>query len=101
LRDYFAKHSIYDNRLFQHQYQMHRPLFLQIIESICAHDPYFVQKIYACSVTGLSSIKKCTNVLCMLAYGQVVDACNEYCRIREAHHMNVSSIFVSVVKEVF
>jgi hypothetical protein len=42
LRDYFAEHPIYDNFLFQHQYQMHCPLFLQIIESMCAHDPYFV-----------------------------------------------------------
>jgi hypothetical protein len=62
---------------------MCHPLCLQIMESICAHDPYFIQKKDVCDVLGLSSIQKCTSVLHMLAYNQVVDACNEYCRIGE------------------
>jgi hypothetical protein len=48
------------------------------MESICAHDPYFVQKIYVCDVSGLNLIKKCMSVLHMLAYDQVVNACDEY-----------------------
>jgi hypothetical protein len=51
------------------------------MENICAHDPYFIQKRYACDVLSLSSIQKCTSVLHMFAYGQIVDACDEYYRI--------------------
>jgi hypothetical protein len=46
------------------------------MESICVHDPYFVEKRDVCDVLGLSSIKKCTSVLYMLAYNQVVNACD-------------------------
>jgi hypothetical protein len=51
------------------------------MERICAHEPYFVQKRDACDIIGLSLIQKCTSVLCMLTYNQVVDACDEYYRI--------------------
>ncbi len=76
LCDYFAKHLVYDDHLFRHQYQMHHPLFLRIMEGIFVHDPYFVKKIDACDVLGLNLIQKCTSVLDMLAYNQVVDACD-------------------------
>jgi hypothetical protein len=36
----------------------------------------------------------------MLAYGQVVDACNKYYKLEKTHHMNVSSVFVKAIKEV-
>ncbi len=101
LRDYFTKHLIYDDDLFQHQYQMHRPLFLQITKNICAHDPYFVQKRYACDVLGLSSIKKCTNVLCMLALVKLLMHAMNIAGLKKAHHMNVSSVFLRAIREVF
>jgi hypothetical protein len=81
LHDYFVKHLIYGEQLFWHWYQMRHPLFLRIVENICAHDPYFIQKRDACDVLGLSLVQKCTSVLHMLAYSKVVDACDEYCRI--------------------
>ncbi len=61
----------------------------------------FVQKINACGVVGLSSIQKCTCAMCMLAYGQVVDAYNEYCRIGESSTLECLWCFVRKIKEVF
>jgi hypothetical protein len=58
-------------------------LFCKIMQDVCAYDFYFLEKSNACGVISLSSIQKCTNTMIMLAYGLVVNACNEYCRIRE------------------
>jgi hypothetical protein len=68
---------------------------------ICAHDNYFVQKRNAYGVIGLSSIQKCTCAMRMFAYGQVIDACNEYCKIRENTTFKCLRHFVKAIKEVF
>jgi hypothetical protein len=71
------------------------------MDNIYAHDNYFIQKIYACGVVGLSSIQKCTCAMHMLAYGQVVATCDEYCRIRESTTFECLWHFVRVIREVF
>ncbi len=101
VRNYFVEHPIYNNRLFHHRYQTCHTLFLHIMDNICAHAKYFVQKINACGVVGLSSIQKCRCAMCMLAYGQVVDAYNEYCRIGESSTFECLWCFVRKIKEVF
>ncbi len=81
---------------------MYHTLFLRIMDNICAHDNYFVQKIYACGVVGLSSIQKCTCAMrILLAYGQVVDACDEYCKIGESTTFECFWHFVRIIREVF
>jgi hypothetical protein len=62
---------------------------------------YFIQKLYACGVVGLNSIPKCTCAMCMLAYGQTIDACDEYCRIGENTSFECLWHFVKVIGEVF
>jgi hypothetical protein len=37
----------------------------------------------------------------MLAYGQVVDACNNIARLEKIPHVNVSSAFMKAIREVF
>jgi hypothetical protein len=80
---------------------MHHPLFLQNMESICAHDFYFVQKKKVCSVIGLNSIQKCTSVLHMLAYGQVANACDEYCMIEKNTSHECFKHLMKAIREVF
>jgi hypothetical protein len=54
-------------------------LFLQIFESFCAHDPYFLQKQDALHNIGLSLIQKCIVALHILAYRITFDVIEEYC----------------------
>jgi hypothetical protein len=68
------------------------------MDNICAHDSYFVQKINACGVVGLSSIQKCTCVMHVFAYGQAIDACNEYCKVRESTTFECLQHFVKKIK---
>jgi len=53
-----------------------------------------------CGVLGLSLIKKCTSVLHMLAYGQVANACDEYCRIGKNTSHECLKCLVRVINEV-
>jgi hypothetical protein len=46
----------------------------------------------------LSSIKKCTSALCMLAYGQAANACDEYYRIGENTSHECRKHFVRTVE---
>ncbi len=80
---------------------MHLPLFFQIMESICAHDPHFVHKRYVWGVQGLNFIQKCTSVLHMLAYNQAANACNEYCKIGKNTSHECLKHLVKTIKEVF
>jgi hypothetical protein len=51
-----------------------------------------------CGVVNLNSIQKCTIALHMLAYGQTIDAYDEYRRIDESAYFKT---FVKTVMEVF
>ncbi|KAK9290669.1 hypothetical protein L1049_008842 [Liquidambar formosana] len=63
---------------------MRRSLFLQIVEFVEAHDPYFVQKRNAAGVLGLLSLQKVTATMRMLTYGLAADAVDDYVRIGES-----------------
>ncbi len=79
---------------------MHHPLLLQIMENIYAHDNYFVLKKNACPVVGLNSIWTCKRTLCMLAYDQVANACDDYNKIGKATTFTYFKYFVRPMKEV-
>uniref|UniRef100_A0A3Q7H667 Uncharacterized protein n=1 Tax=Solanum lycopersicum TaxID=4081 RepID=A0A3Q7H667_SOLLC len=49
-------------------------LFLCIVDAIKDHDTYFIKRIDALGISGLSTMQKITTVLRMLAYGLPVDA---------------------------
>ena len=61
---------------------MRRSLFLTILEKVCGRDGYFVQRLDALGLLGLSSRQKITIALCMLAYGVCANALDEYCRVK-------------------
>ncbi|KAL7254875.1 hypothetical protein ACSBR1_009096 [Camellia fascicularis] len=41
-RDYFSEIAIYPAHLFRRRFQMNRSLFLHILSTVEAYDPYFV-----------------------------------------------------------
>jgi hypothetical protein len=100
-RDYFADEPVFGPELFRRRYRMSRELFLRIMEEVCAHDSFFVQKCDAAGVMGLSSIQKCTAALRMLAYGISADGTDEYCRLGESTAMLSLKRFVVAVRAVF
>jgi hypothetical protein len=76
-------------------------LFLRIFGSVCAHDPYFLQKKNALSNIGLSLVQKCTSALHILAYRITPNAVDEYCQMGKNIVVEETKRFVKVVKENF
>ncbi|KAF8396461.1 hypothetical protein HHK36_018083 [Tetracentron sinense] len=80
---------------------MHCSLFLRIQYVVEAHDPYFVQKINAIGILGLSSLQKITTAMRMLAYGIVTDYVDEYMRIGESTAIESLKNFVQAIVAIF
>ena len=53
--DYFADAPVWGPSFFRRRYRMRRSLFLTILDRVCARDSYFMQKMDACGLIGLSS----------------------------------------------
>jgi hypothetical protein len=53
--DYFADAPVWGPSFFHRRYRMRRSLFLTILDRVCARDSYFMQKMDACGLIGLSS----------------------------------------------
>ena len=51
---------------------------MHLVQSICAFDPWFVQKRDVIREVGLSSLYECSTTLRMLAYGIPGDARDEH-----------------------
>ena len=73
---------------------MRSELFLQIINSVCKFDPWFVQRQDSLYKLGLSSLQKCIVALKMLAYGILVD---EYYRLGEATAFEAMKQFIIAI----
>ena len=80
---------------------MRRELFLHLVNSVCAYDPWFVQKRDALDRLGLSSLQKCTAAVRMLAYGLPTDACDEYIRIGETTALVAMRRWVNAIRACF
>ncbi|KAF8409735.1 hypothetical protein HHK36_005814 [Tetracentron sinense] len=80
---------------------MQRSLFLRIQYAVEAYDPYFVQKIDAIGMLGLSSLQKITAAMRMLAYVVAADYVDEYVRIGESTAIESLKKFVQVVVAIF
>ena len=63
---------------------MRRNLFVCIVDAVTKFDPWFEQRCDALGHLGLSTLQKCTISICMLAYGLLTDACDDYCRLGES-----------------
>jgi hypothetical protein len=56
---------------------------------------------HACGLWGLSFIQKYTTALCMLAYGVIANATDEYCRIDESTTMESMKRFYKAIRVQF
>ncbi|XP_028060009.1 uncharacterized protein LOC114263635 [Camellia sinensis] len=99
-RDYFSETAIYPAHLFRRRFRMNRSLFLHILSTVEAYDPYFVQKADAVEIIGLSSLQKMTAAMRMLAYG-VTDSVDDYVRIGESTAIESLKHFVKAVVATF
>ena len=80
---------------------MRRSLFLHIMDRVCAYDSYFVQKVDATGLQGLSPHQKITAALRMLCFGLCADATDEYCRTSESTTMESLKRFCVAVRAEF
>ena len=80
---------------------MRRELFLSILERVCLHDSYFVQKSDACSLHGLSPHQKITSALRMLCYGMCADATDEYRHISESTALESLKWFCLAIRAIY
>ena len=99
--DYFSENPVYTPSQFQRRFLMCKPLFLQIVNVVEAHDPYFQQKRNCADCLGLSALQKVIVAVKMLAYGVAADAVNDYVRIAKSTSIESLKIFVQVVIDVF
>ncbi|XP_028089578.1 uncharacterized protein LOC114289929 [Camellia sinensis] len=100
-RDYFSETAINPAHLCRRRFQMNRSLFLHILSTVEAYDPYFVQKTDAVGIIGLSSLQKMTAAMRMLAYGVAVDSVDDYVRIGESTAIESLKHFVKVWLQCF
>ena len=94
--DYFCDEPVYGLAFFRRRFRMRRSLFLTFLESVCVHDPYFVQKRDACGLVGLSSRQKMMAALRMLSLGVCADAMDDYYWISESTAMECMKRFVQL-----
>ena len=80
---------------------MSRSLFLCIKSNLEEKDEYFVQKINAVEVLGLSSLQKMTATLRMLAYEVAADFTDEYVRIGESIAIESLKKFVEAIVDIY
>jgi hypothetical protein len=76
-------------------------LLLRDLDNVCAYDSYFLQKQDAFGNIGLSSIKKCTNILDILGYIIIIDVLDEYYQMWESAIMETMKRFVKAIQFSF
>ena len=80
---------------------MSRSLFLRIKSNLKEKDEYFVQKINAVEVLGLSSLQKITIALRMLVYGVAAYFTDEYMRIGKSTAIESLKKIVEVIVDIY
>jgi hypothetical protein len=99
--DYFADEPIFGPAGFRRRYRMRGALFVRIIDTIAAYDPYFIQTRDATSLLDLSTIQKYTCAMWLLAYGVSYDSTEESLRLAESTTMKCLYRFVQAVRACF
>ncbi|XP_028075720.1 uncharacterized protein LOC114277964 [Camellia sinensis] len=80
---------------------MRRPLYLRILNTIEAYNPYFVQKQDAAYILGLSPLQKITSAMRILSYRVAANAIDDYIRIGESIAIQSLQHFCNSVIEIF
>jgi hypothetical protein len=101
VEDYFAAEPLYPESMFRTRFRMNRPLFLRIVDALGQWSPYFTYRIDCAGRIGLSPLQKCTEAMCMLAYGSPADALDEYLKIGKSIALHCLDMFARGVIEVF
>jgi hypothetical protein len=101
MMDYLCDNPVYGPALFRLRFRMRRSLFETILERVCGYDRYFVQKLDACGLLGLSAHQKITSALRMLCYGLCGAATDEYCRTSESTAMECLRRFCLAIRALF
>ena len=81
MRDYFAEHHVYPERMFRRRFRMSRRLFLRIANDLANHDQFFTQRSDARGRIGFTTLQKCTSAMRQIGYGTSHDAWDEYLRM--------------------
>ncbi|XP_066333305.1 uncharacterized protein [Miscanthus floridulus] len=100
-QDYLADDPTYGPNLFRQRYRMSQDLFVRITNDVESYDDYFVQKMSAANVLGLSCFQKVTAAFRMLTYGVPADATDEYVRIEEITVIESLRRFIAAVVDLF
>ena len=101
MKDYFCDNHVYDDVHFRTRFRMSKRLFLKVVETICAYDSYFVQKVDATGTLGLSNIQKCVAAIRMIGYGVPFDVTVEYTKAAKNTTMKSMKRFVRVIRVVY
>ncbi|KEH21942.1 hypothetical protein MTR_7g027205 [Medicago truncatula] len=75
-----SKALVYTDEQFRRRYRMRKHVFLHIVETLDQHDEYFQLRVDAPGRSNISPIKKCTDVICMLADETSADSVDDYLR---------------------
>jgi hypothetical protein len=101
MKNYFSPNPVYGPALFWRRFRMRHSLFELIMERVCEFDRYFIQRVDACSLLGLSPHHKITSALRMLCYGVSSNAIDEYCRTSESTTMECLKRFCLAIRALF
>ena len=83
MNDYFVPGCTYPEHVFKRRFRLCKTRFVQLLEAVEEHNPFFKQKRDAVGKLGASAVQKVTSAVRMLAYGKAADSFDEYCRLSE------------------
>ena len=96
-KHYFSYACLYNNILFQQQFQMCQPLFLKIKNAVEKFDPYIMQKPNTVGRIGFHALVKTTASWRMLAYGGAGGNNNGYLKLSETTSLQCMDCFCKAI----
>ena len=97
--DYFSNSPVYTDAMFERRFRMRRDAFLEVMNVVLSHDPYFEERANYARKVGLSTLQNCTAAIRMLGYGFAADSVDEYCRIAESTALEILKRFSRAIVE--
>ena len=80
---------------------MNKLLFMHIVDRISNEVQLFLQKKDGIRRLGLSTLQKCTTVICVLVYGSALDAVDEYLKLSSTTTLLCVENFVEAIINLF
>lgn len=101
LNDYFTENPTYDEGTFLRRFRIPKSMFCQITHDLQGYDDFFTLCCDAAGKVGLTTIKKCTAALRMLAYGSSANSLDENIRIGESTTLQTLRKFCAAIIDVY